>query len=367
MPASTPATSTRGAANRPARRRFGVRALLFAAFAATPLLVLGATTLLPGGLTGEAKAVPLPVVQSVAAQQRTVAALTEGKSRELLVSGDDAKERNAAIRFSDLPIEQASAFRAPAVPANAQRCLTQAIYYEAGFEPEDGKRAVAQVVLNRVAHPAYPNSVCGVVYQGSDQRVCQFSFTCDGSLTRRPAAGAWTAAERIAREALSGRVEKSVGTATHYHADYVVPRWAYSLGKVRQLGRHIFYRFNGSLGRARAFSAHYSGRESIPALRMADGGVEGGPDLETGLYENGLTVAPDVKDRHAVNDIGGRLDTTKGWKLELPKTGRYRQLVATHDKPEATSAHAAAGADRASAAQPGLITDLDSKGAEPGA
>ena len=68
-------------------------------------------------------------------------------------------------------------------------CLTQAVYYEAGFEPLEGRRAVAQVVLNRMRHPAFPKSVCGVVYQGARDPVCQFSFVCDGSLYRAP--GAW--------------------------------------------------------------------------------------------------------------------------------------------------------------------------------
>lgn len=366
MPGSTPATRPT-APETAGNRRVGVRTVLLGLFAAAPLLVLGSATVMPGGLTGEAKAITL-AIDSIGAQQRAVAALTEGKKSEILAKGETAKERNAAIRFADLPIERMKAFTGSVVPANAQRCLSQAIYYEAGFEPEKGKRAVAQVVLNRVRHPAYPNSVCGVVYQGVERPVCQFSFTCDGSLTRRPAAGAWAAAERIAREALAGYVEESVGTATHYHADYVVPRWAYSLGKVRQLGSHIFYRFNGSLGGARAFSARYNAAESIPSSRMADISLAGGPDPVTGRYENGLTVAPDVKDRHASNDIGGRLDTTKGWKLELPKAGKYRQLIARHDGHGSTvDAETKSTADSRADAKPGFASDMVNEGAEPGA
>lgn len=364
MPVSTPAAKPGSAVAR-AKRRFGVRALLLGVLVAAPVLLLTGTTIMPGGLTGEAQAVPIKV-DRVTAQKRAVAALTEGDKTELVAKGDSAIERNAGIRFSDLPIEKMRGFKPASVPVNAERCLTQAIYYEAGFEPEEGKRAVAQVVLNRVSHPAYPNSVCGVVYQGSDQRVCQFSFTCDGSLGRRPAAGAWAQAGRVARSALAGHVEGSVGSATHYHADYVVPRWAYSLGKVRQLGRHIFYRFNGSLGRSQAFSARYTARETIPSIRMAE--VEEGLDTSTGLYENGLTIAPDVKDRHAQSDIGGRLDTTKGWRLELPKTGKYRQLVAKHGdaEPDAKPPVATATAETGMA-RPGLVTDLDTESADPGA
>lgn len=345
-----------------------VHYVLFGLFLAAPFAILFGTTMLPGGWTGEAKAVTDPI-DPITAQQRQIAALVEGRKSEIVASGESAKERNAEIAFSALPVERVHAFSAVQTPANAELCLTQAIYYEAGYEPEEGKRAVAQVVLNRVAHPAYPNSVCGVVYQGSNQRVCQFSFTCDGSLSRTPAAGAWSSARRIARDALGGRVEQSVGTATHYHADYVVPRWAFTLGKVRQLGAHIFYRFNGSLGSARAFSARYSGNEVIPTVRMADI-VEGVAPIEsaTGLYANGLTVAPDVKDRHAQNDIGGRIDTTKEWRLELPKTGRYKQLVANHDDSAKTSGKTDQAAKAAATpAAAGFATDLASDGVEPGA
>lgn len=358
MPASDPAPGTVKTAMQ--KRRSAWQLALLGLFAASPLVVLGGTTFLPGGITGEAKAVPMPALDAVTAQKRAVAALTEGAKSEIIAQGDSAKEKNALIGFSSLPLEKVRSFGLPGAGAmpTAEHCLAQAIYYEAGYEPEQGRRAVAQVVLNRVRHPAYPNSVCGVVYEGSNQRVCQFSFTCDGSLARRPSAGAWTAAERIAREALAGRVEDSVGTATHYHADYVVPRWAYTLGKVRQLGSHIFYRFNGSLGSSRAFNARYSGMENIPMVRLADLPTIDGP-IENGVYENGLTVAPDVKDRHATNDVGGRLDPTKAWRLELPKTGSYRQLVAAHEE-------TGAGSMAKPAAAPGFVTDLATQGAETG-
>ena len=136
------------------------------------------------------------------------------------------------------PFVVQSALRASPQFLSALDCLTQAVYYEAGFESEAGKRAVAQVVLNRVRHPAFPKSVCGVVYQGSERTTgCQFSFTCDGSLARIPARTAWGSARQVAQSALSGWVERSVGTATHYHANYVVPYWASSLDKIVQIGR----------------------------------------------------------------------------------------------------------------------------------
>jgi spore germination cell wall hydrolase CwlJ-like protein len=106
----------------------------------------------------------------------------------------------------------------------ALTCLTQAVYYEAASEGVDGGRAVAQVVLNRMRHPGYPASVCGVVYQGADRPTgCQFTFTCDGSLLRAPVQALWARSRKIAEEALKGRVFATVGHATHYHADYVLP------------------------------------------------------------------------------------------------------------------------------------------------
>ena len=155
--------------------------------------------------------------------------------------------------------------------SQALECLASAVYYEAGNEGPDGERAVAQVVLNRVRHPAFPASVCAVVYQGSTRPTgCQFTFTCDGSLTRRPDAEGWKLAYRVAQAALSGAVYAPVGLATHYHADYVVPYWASSLAKNAIVGAHIFYRWAGGWGQPAAFTDTYAGREpSAAALRTA--------------------------------------------------------------------------------------------------
>jgi hypothetical protein len=158
-----------------------------------------------------------------------------------------------------------------ATRARALECLTSAVYYEAGQESTDGQRAVAQVVLNRVRHPAFPASVCGVVYQGSTRPTgCQFTFTCDGSLARQPMASAWARAREVAKAALSGAVYGPAGHATHYHANYVVPYWAASLAKNAVVGAHIFYRWAGSWGRPAAFGKRYAGKEpNTRALRTA--------------------------------------------------------------------------------------------------
>lgn len=124
----------------------------------------------------------------------------------------------------------------------AETCLATAVYYESAREPRAGKEGVAQVVLNRLADARFPKSVCGVVYEGATRRTgCQFSFTCDGSLRRRPEAGAWNEALDVARSALGGYRVKELAHALNFHADYVTPYWKPSVERVTQIGRHIFY------------------------------------------------------------------------------------------------------------------------------
>ncbi len=159
------------------------------------------------------------------------------------------------------------AFRASLTDnSRALQCLTSAIYYEAGLEPDAGQRAVAQVVLNRVRHPSYPGTVCGVIFQGSERRTgCQFSYTCDGSLRRTPSKYHWNRSKKVAALALSGRIASPVGTATHYHTTEIYPYWAPSLRFLGTIGAHRFYSWKGSAGKASAFSQSYRGGEPLPA------------------------------------------------------------------------------------------------------
>ncbi len=189
-----------------------------------------------------------------------------------------AAAANAALPFAPGAVTPAAAFKLHgAVPdrMRALDCLADAIYYEAATEPEEGQRAIAQVVLNRVRHPAYPNSVCGVVYQGPMRAGggCQFTFTCDGSLLRARSGAAWARARRIAADALSGRVDNKVGLATHYHTTAVFPAWAPRLEKAALVGAHIFYRFPGEAGKkaafAQAYAAHEAGRHPFVAPEIA--------------------------------------------------------------------------------------------------
>jgi hypothetical protein len=180
--------------------------------------------------------------------------------------------------------------------ARAQYCLTLAIYYEAASEPDAGQRAVAQVVLNRVAHPAFPDTVCGVVFQGSDRSTgCQFSFTCDGAMTRKPARMWWDRAAAVAGAALAGAVYQPVGLATHYHTVQVHPYWADSLDNVGTIGAHMFYRWRGKAGLKAAFSERYWGGEPVaaplPRLATAAPAAESDPLALARAWESGLADA----------------------------------------------------------------------------
>lgn len=171
-------------------------------------------------------------------------------------------ERVSSRKFSTLKAElvrgpAAEPFRMDTAAIDASReldCLTTAVYFEARGEGAAGKKAVAQVVLNRVRHPAFPKSVCGVVFQGASRGTgCQFSFTCNGQmrLARDPAL--WERSRQIAAAALGGAVDATVGNATHFHAVQVDPSWTSSLIRVAAVGNHVFYRFGGKPGRPETF------------------------------------------------------------------------------------------------------------------
>jgi len=187
------------------------------------------------------------------------------------VTPQDAVAINAAVAFSTAPNPAARPFRFtgdPAARARALDCLAAAMLYEAGTGDETGQRAVAQVVLNRVRHPAFPKTVCGVVFQGQERATgCQFTFTCDGALVRVLSEDAWTRARKTAGAALDGRVFAPVGYATHYHTNWVVPYWSASLDKVTAVGTHLFFRWAGWWGTPGAFRGAVSGSEpAVPKL-----------------------------------------------------------------------------------------------------
>ena len=220
----------------------------------------------------------------------------------------DARARNQAAPFWTGKLPAAAAFRPPADGidrARATECLALAAMAEAGGD-DAGQRAVMQVILNRVRHPAFARTVCGVVFEGSQRATgCQFTFTCDGSLGRRYSDAAWEAARGRAREALGGRVYAPVGTATHYHTDWVYPWWSPKLEKLARVGTHLFFRWPGYWGSTQAARIAYRGGE---------------PDMAGGAVATtapGLVVSPQAaeatkllptgtKARVAMRDPSGR-------------------------------------------------------------
>jgi len=301
------------------------KATILAAAAGAGVLLAGYVWVQPhfGGATGSGPSVTLKVPTIVLPPP------------DLLrpISPDEAIKENQARPFVDRPDSPASRFVLHTDAPDKERaltCLAQAVYYEAAGEGADGERAVAQVVLNRMHHPGYPASVCGVVYQGSDRGTgCQFTFACDGSLLRAPAASLWERARKIAQEALAGKVFAPVGHATHYHADYVLPYWADSLDKTVQIGRHIFYRLPSVLGDSRSFFQHYAGKEpEIPKPDAATILPEAPTDpLASALISDASKTTAEQIEKAASPASPLAIDSTRGTLLadaKVPTIGTRR-------------------------------------------
>lgn len=163
-------------------------------------------------------------------------------------------ERNAAEGETELPSRKKTnkrlAFKGETeteYQARQRRCLATAIYFEARGEPIQGQLAVAQVVMNRVRSSLYPDTICGVVYQGQHRRTgCQFSFTCDGRADVARDKERWRIANELALKVTQGETFLGdIGHATHYHANYVSPRWRRELNRIKKVGAHIFYKVKG--------------------------------------------------------------------------------------------------------------------------
>lgn len=219
----------------------------------------------------------LPTLQSVAPSR--IAPIVAGQPPEvapvelLRITPERALAINAAIPFAKGPLVGSLPYHFGRKNPDFERardCLASAAWYEAG-DDSAGQRSVMQVVLNRLMHPAFPKTVCGVVFQGEDRTTgCQFTFTCDGALARRsPSEKAWKRAQAIAELALSGTVDSSVGLATHYHTDWVVPNWSGSLDKIARVGSHLFFRFRGFWGQRAALRRPPAPTEPLEAKLAA--------------------------------------------------------------------------------------------------
>jgi len=131
---------------------------------------------------------------------------------------------------------------AHSIDAKEQRCLAMTLYWEAKGEGEDGMIAVAAVVLNRVKHPAFPNSVCGVVHHGREEGPCQFSWWCDGKSDWPQNSKIWRRAEGIANKALHKKLSDPTGGSLYYHHTAILPSWRTAFTRTAVIGRHAFYR-----------------------------------------------------------------------------------------------------------------------------
>ncbi|MBM3927210.1 MAG: cell wall hydrolase [Sphingomonadales bacterium] len=239
-----------------------VLALLALVAVAVPIVLVRTAPRLPPAAK-VVKAIPQRVVPKTELPPVEPAAFVD-------LAPQDARAFNATVPFSTDPNPAARPFRLTGSPdsqARAIDCLAAAAIYEAG-DDANGAKAVVQVVINRVRHPAFPKTICGVVFQGAERRTgCQFTFTCDGAMLRAVVPAAWERARAVARMALNGTVDARVGHATHYHTDWVVPYWSSSLDKIVAVDTHLFFRWTGWWGTPPAFRGGYGGVEPvIPAL-----------------------------------------------------------------------------------------------------
>ncbi len=207
---------------------------LFSAALAGAAVGLGLTAASLGGIHGPAAAPPAPARLAVRVQA-------------------PAATPPAVIPPAPAQVKAASSVALPR--ARDLDCLTRAVYYEARGESAKGQAAVAQVVLNRVRHPAFPKTVCAGVFQGAAKADCQFSFVCDGSMHRARDAAAWDRARLVAARALSGVVMVDIGAATSFHASRLGQQWGDGLVRVTQVGLHVFYRFGHPRPQPQSFAA----------------------------------------------------------------------------------------------------------------
>jgi hypothetical protein len=235
------------------KARLDVRALAVASMSGALLGLVGTASFLAGRATADANQY-LQQARLAAPPQRgpIPAALQHGQPRfavALIVPQVATGEGPALPSLLQRIARQPSApFHLAQADSNDLDCLTAAVYYEARGEAAAGQAAVAQVVLNRVRHPSFPKSVCGVVYQGAAAHACQFSFACDGAQSRQLEHAAWSRARGVAARALAGYVMNDVGRATYFHVAGLSANWTGEMVRIAQVGQHVFYSYSGHRG-----------------------------------------------------------------------------------------------------------------------
>lgn len=279
-----------------------------------------------------AAAVAMPVISHRAAEQRegaewaATSTAFQAQLQQSLLADPNARVELTSLRTNDglrargsAPLfESADArammvqavLRGPSATAEAAEraepqidprqlnCLAQAVYFEARGESQRGQVAVAEVVMNRVRSGYYPNSVCGVVYQGSHRSIgCQFTFTCDGSLGHRPRGRAWERAQRVATAVMMGYTRPITQNATHYHTHAVNPVWNSGLVRTTSIGDHVFYRFPNRSERA-FYQAALARRQGSWAGRRHAGELPAdevlAPEMEMEATEAAQTAPADA-------------------------------------------------------------------------
>ncbi len=165
-----------------------------------------------------------------------------------------------------------------------RRCLATAIYFEARGESLNGQIAVGQVILNRVRSPQFPETICGVVYQGQMAPGCQFSFACDGRTDAPRQDAQWAQAQDLARKITSGQVWlPEVGYSTYYHANYVRPGWVNDMSRIDTIGRHIFYKKRNEKPYVVEASSPGPAVMALAAASPNDGAIAPNPMINLGL------------------------------------------------------------------------------------
>ncbi|MFN3513594.1 MAG: cell wall hydrolase [Phenylobacterium sp.] len=227
-----------------------------------------------------------PGIQRIARRHdpsTSAGAAERDRQTAILTARLETRAPQPALRMATVSPEPAARYRLGGALETSREleCMTQAVYYEARGEGPAGQAAVAQVVMNRVRHSAFPKTVCGVVYQGAGRgRGCQFSFACDGSMRARRETAAWERAERVALKALGGALNSAVGDATHFHATHVAPNWGPQMVRTAQVGLHVFYKFGRKVASSQALAAVEPAPEMAgprPYLSLTSGPAPAGP------------------------------------------------------------------------------------------
>ncbi|MEO0606874.1 MAG: cell wall hydrolase [Pseudomonadota bacterium] len=196
-----------------------------------------------------------------------------------------------------------------------KQCLAEAVYYEARSEAYSGQLGVAEVIMNRVNDHRYPNTICDVVFQGATRTTgCQFTFTCDGAMTKKPRGAKWDKAQSIAAHVLMDLNEKKTAGATHYHATYVNPVWNSGLIKTKQIGTHIFYRFprgsEWSVASARQAARLAQRRSGLKAITPADAAPAAQPKVLQTIEAAAPVTAPEAAPVQTLEETPAETDVT---------------------------------------------------------